>query len=213
MPALTLLIHDIHLRDALLEQLTQIADMTVQSANNWDAVAGTNHPLLVVDDEAVRAIPQAQWAQLGKTILILGHVDGAIPDGVEILPKPFRLGVLLDKILYYSRVAPRLRGQGVVLNGYKLDSQSRQITVMASGEVIRLTEKETALLDYLANQNAPVARDDLLAAVWGYDDRVETHTLETHIYQLRRKLNPAGARDEVLMNDGNGYYLIKGNVE
>jgi DNA-binding response OmpR family regulator len=98
-------------------------------------------------------------------------------------------------------------GGEVVIGVYRLEPQNRQMIQTENGTVIRLTEKETALLDYLAQSTAPVTREELLAAIWGYDGRIDTHTLETHIYQLRRKLDPEEKGDDLLVNEGGSYRL------
>ena len=73
---------------------------------------------------------------------------------------------------------------------------------------MRLTEKEAAILAHLrrALPNA-VARDALLAQVWGYASVIATHTLETHVYRLRRKLAVVAPTGPRLVSDGNGYRL------
>ena len=79
------------------------------------------------------------------------------------------------------------------------------------GRKIRLTEKETAILTFLLGAGGqPVSREILLSEVWGYNSKVTTHTLETHIYRLRQKIeaNPAEAR--ILLTDAGGYRLEAG---
>jgi DNA-binding response OmpR family regulator len=74
---------------------------------------------------------------------------------------------------------------------------------------IRLTEKETSILKYLyrAGQRA-VGRDTLLGEVWGYNAGVTTHTLETHIYRLRQKIEKDPAKAQILVTDAGGYRLV-----
>jgi DNA-binding response OmpR family regulator len=77
------------------------------------------------------------------------------------------------------------------------------------GSKIRLTEKETAILRYLyrAGQK-PVSRETLLQEVWGYNSGVTTHTLETHVYRLRQKVEKDAASPAILVTDGGGYKLV-----
>ena len=74
---------------------------------------------------------------------------------------------------------------------------------------IRLTEKETAILKYLyrAEQRA-VGRETLLGEVWGYNAGVTTHTLETHVYRLRQKIEKDPAKAQILITDAGGYKLV-----
>ena len=73
---------------------------------------------------------------------------------------------------------------------------------------ILLTEKEAAVLKYLYRSNdRPVGRERLLHDVWGYDNGITTHTVETHIYRLRKKLEPDARRPALLVTESNGYRL------
>ncbi len=86
--------------------------------------------------------------------------------------------------------------------------------VGVDGAKLRLTEKEAAILRYLhrADQQ-PVAREMLLKHVWGYNSNVTTHTLETHIYRLRQKIESNPADAQLLVTEGGGYKLIAGVPE
>jgi DNA-binding response OmpR family regulator len=78
-----------------------------------------------------------------------------------------------------------------------------------AGKKVRLTEKETAMLRYLYRDGQkPVARDVLLHEVWGYNSGVTTHTLETHIYRLRQKVEQDAANPTLLLTDAGGYKLV-----
>ena len=80
---------------------------------------------------------------------------------------------------------------------------------MQDGQKIRLTEKETNILKFLLRSaDVIVARDTLLHEVWGYNANVTTHTLETHIYRLRQKIEPDPARVSLLITESGGYKLV-----
>ena len=78
-----------------------------------------------------------------------------------------------------------------------------------SNQKVRLTEKETSILKYLfrAGEKA-VSRDVLLNEVWGYNAGVTTHTLETHIYRLRQKIEADPSSAEILVTEPGGYRLV-----
>jgi DNA-binding response OmpR family regulator len=84
---------------------------------------------------------------------------------------------------------------------------SRVLLNSATNERVRLTEKEAAVLKFLYRAEAPVSRHTLLHEVWGYNARATTHTVETHIYRLRRKIEPDAGRIAVLINEDGGYRL------
>jgi DNA-binding response OmpR family regulator len=78
-----------------------------------------------------------------------------------------------------------------------------------SRKMVRLTEKETAILQFLYRADRTIGRDTLLDQVWGYNAGVRTHTLETHIYRLRRKIERDPARAEILVTEPGGYRLLR----
>lgn len=129
-------------------------------------------------------------------VLAFGGVTGG-DDGVsETLPKPFRLGYLRQRVLGILLLRKRLFDAHVDWPAWSLEGQTRRLFHKTHLRDVYLTDKEAALLAYLARAGAPVARDVLLADVWDYEDGLETHTLETHIYRLRRKLIEAGFAKE-----------------
>lgn len=119
------------------------------------------------------------------------------------LAKPFRFGDLL-------RWLDRARTREVIAVGrFRLDPLAREITDGA-GLRLRLTEKEAAVLVFLARAGEHVvAREALLGEVWGYAGDATTHTVETHIYRLRRKLTENGGAD-LLLTEAGGYRLAPG---
>ena len=85
---------------------------------------------------------------------------------------------------------------------------AQKVLLGAQDKKIRLTEKETNILKYLLRAEAEVVhRDTLLEEVWGYNSGVTTHTLETHIYRLRQKIEADPSKAEILVTDAGGYRL------
>ena len=116
-----------------------------------------------------------------------------------------RLGTLLQKMRTHHERA--YKAQSVVLGRFMFEP-AESMLVAEKGESVVLTEKEAAILDCLiAADGAFITRKDLLTHVWGYVDGVETHTLETHIYRLRQKLETDPAQPEILLTEEQGYSL------
>jgi DNA-binding response OmpR family regulator len=85
---------------------------------------------------------------------------------------------------------------------------SAKVLVDDKGKKIRLTEKETSILKYLYRAGEkPVSREELLTEVWGYNAGVTTHTLETHVYRLRQKIEPEPGNASILLTQAGGYRL------
>ena len=209
MPLIYLFIPDSALREAVAEQITasKIAEPRVVSAVR--EIDCRESPCVLVIDAAV--FNKKDMFLLGEgedkpVLLLLGSTDEV--EGVtETFAKPLRLGHLLTRLRYYLETAPLLRDHAIVFGPYRLEPQNRRIVCEGDGEPIRLTEKETALLVFLAYRTEAATRQDILAAVWGYDERIDTRTLETHIYQLRRKLDKDG--ENWLVNEAGAYRLAR----
>ena len=214
MASLFLLIPDPALCDAVAEQikaaLAQEAQIIAQPQNWLKQYEATNHDIVIIDnpanDKKIAALLDGLGSETEKpVILTLGGAEDA-EHVTENFAKPFRLGHLISRLRYYVETAPLLRTTIVIFGPYRLEPQNRRIIREDQTDPIRLTEKETALLVFLGRNEKPATRQDILAAVWGYDERIDTHTLETHIYQLRRKL---GGDDEWLINEAGAYRLAR----
>jgi hypothetical protein len=208
-----LFIPDTALRDAIAEQLV-ISKMPFASDKHGlaDALKDDAITAIVLDEAGLdkkNLVALAEATPGHKTVFLLGTGIAGTPNDVisESFPKPLRLGYLLVRLSYYCDVAPRLRGVVVTLEGMRFESQNRQLVNTETEAITRLTEKETALLAYLAQSRKSVSREELLAAIWGYDATIDTHTLESHIYQLRRKLDPEGKGLDILINETSAYRL------
>ena len=89
--------------------------------------------------------------------------------------------------------------------GYKLDINSRVISF--NNSKLKLTERETQIILFLKNQNKPINIDILQKEVWGYSKELETHTVETHVYRLRKKLKKSFDDQNFIKSDKKGYFI------
>ena len=76
-----------------------------------------------------------------------------------------------------------------------------------SKDYIELTEKEIQLIELLLDKNKPITKDNILSSVWNYASDADTHTVETHIYRLRKKIADKFVDEKFILNNKNGYYL------
>src|SRR5712675_3137097 len=135
---------------------------------------------------------------------ILGLESGAN----DYVVKPFRFAVLLARIR--AQLRQHETSEDAVFNiGPNSFRPGPKLLLNSKGNKVRLTEKETAILRYLyrAGQR-PVSRETLLQEVWGYNSGVTTHTLETHIYRLRQKVERDAASPAILVTESGGYKLV-----
>jgi DNA-binding response OmpR family regulator len=122
------------------------------------------------------------------------------------LVKPIRIGELLARLragLCDIEIEP-----GVLTIGpYAFRPTAKLLSNPAEGRKVRLTEKEAAILEFLYRAGRAIGRDTLLGEVWGYNAGVATHTLETYVYRLRRKIERDPANAEILVTEPGGYRL------
>lgn len=126
----------------------------------------------------------------------------------DYVAKPFRLGELKARVRAQLRLFENSEDVVFDIGPYVFHPARKQLMDQKKGHRIHLTEKETAILKYLYRAGGqPVERDVLLHEVWGYHASVTTHTLETHIYRLRQKIEPDHGRAGILLTEGGGYCL------
>jgi DNA-binding response OmpR family regulator len=142
-------------------------------------------------------------AAAGDEDTIAGLESGAN----DYVIKPYKFAVLLARIRTQLRDHEHSEGAVFRLGAYEF-RPANKILVDAQGRKIRLTEKETNILKYLYRAGEkPVGREELLAEVWGYNAGVTTHTLETHVYRLRQKIESDPANARLLLTEAGGYRL------
>ncbi|CAI9120802.1 response regulator transcription factor [Brytella acorum] len=126
----------------------------------------------------------------------------------DYVAKPFRIAELLARLRAQLRIFENSEDAVFTIGPYLFRPSSKLLQEPARNRRIRLTEKEAAILKYLYRAgHRPIARQVLLNEVWGYNAAVTTHTLETHIYRLRQKIEPDPANACLLLTEGGGYRL------
>jgi DNA-binding response OmpR family regulator len=211
-------------RSALAEQLALHEEFSVsvaESAAAGRAAAQANAPDLIVMDvglpdmdgrEAVRLLRKEGFKR--PIIMLTAHgsdadtVLGLDAGANDYIAKPFRFAVLLARLRVQLRQHDASEDAEFQIGPYIFRPAAKNL-VDAKGARLRLTEKEAAILRFLHRADRQVvSREVLLKDVWGYNANVTTHTLETHIYRLRQKIevDPADAR--LLVTDAGGYKLL-----
>jgi len=125
----------------------------------------------------------------------------------DYVTKPFRFAVLLARIRAQLRSHQQSEDAVFRIGPYEFRPAAK-LLVDDRQRKIRLTEKETNILKYLYRAGPKaVSREELLTEVWGYNAGVTTHTLETHVYRLRQKIEPDPAQAKLLLTEAGGYRL------
>jgi DNA-binding response OmpR family regulator len=215
---------DADLREALADQLVGTEEFDVFEAG--DGAAGRarakdEHYDLVILDVGLPDMDGRELCRLMRKdgvkcpiIMLTGHsTDGDTIQGLEAgandyVSKPFKLPVLLARIRAQLRQHEQSEDAVFAVGPYTFKPAAKML-LDERDRKIRLTEKETNILKYLYRaSDAVVARDELLHEVWGYNAGVTTHTLETHIYRLRQKIEPDPSSAAILVTEPGGYRLV-----
>jgi DNA-binding response OmpR family regulator len=215
---------DDELRSALAEQLALHDEFSVALAETGSKgvqAARAGEVGLVLLDVGLPDIDGREACKLmrrngfkGPVIMLTGHstdadqILGLDAGANDYVTKPFRFAVLLARIRAQLRQHEASEDAVFQIAHYTFRPAGK-IMVDGRGSKVRLTEKETAILKYLYRAGEkPVTRDVLLSEVWGYNSGVTTHTLETHIYRLRQKIEKDPSRAEILVTEAGGYRLV-----
>jgi DNA-binding response OmpR family regulator len=135
------------------------------------------------------------------------QVRGLDAGANDYVLKPFKFSVLLARIRAHLRSHEASEDAVYRIGPYEFRPAMR-VLVDATQKKVRLTDKETSILRYLYRSGEkPVGREELLREVWGYNSNVTTHTLETHIYRLRQKIEPEAQSPKLLITETGGYRL------
>ncbi len=118
---------------------------------------------------------------------------------------PIRISRLIEKINIQSLKLQFNEKSEFRISQYKIDLNSREL--IAGNESLKLTEKETNIIIYLSQSSDPVSVDQLQFDVWGYRSKLETHTVETHIYRLRKKILKKFNDNNFILSHKNGYQI------
>lgn len=215
---------DEDLRESLRDQLALHDEFEVATAatagQGIEAARTEHHDLLILDVGLPDMDGREACKQLRKSgfkapiIMLTGNdsdadtILGLDAGANDYITKPFRFAVLLARIRAQLRQHEQSEDAVFAIGKYTFKPASK-LLVDEKGSKIRLTEKETSILKYLYRAGEKVVtRDVLLLEVWGYNTGVTTHTLETHIYRLRQKIEKDPSNAELLVTETGGYKLI-----
>ncbi|UWQ22123.1 response regulator transcription factor [Jannaschia sp. W003] len=215
---------DDDLRDALAEQLMMTEEFDVfegdSGAAGMSRVKEQIYDLVVLDvglpDTDGRELCRLMRKQGVKCpiVMLTGHdsdsdtILGLDAGANDYIAKPFRFPVLLARIRAQLRQHEQSEDAVFTVGPYTFRPSIKTL-ITEDERKIRLTEKETNILKFLLRaSDGTVPRDVLLHEVWGYNAGVTTHTLETHIYRLRQKIEPDPSNARLLVTESGGYRLV-----
>ncbi len=215
---------DEDLRSILVEQLELCEEFQILQEDNATKGIQTARngtvDLLIMDvglpdmdgREAVKLLRKGGFKP--PIIMLTGHdtesdtVLGLESGANDYVTKPFKFAVLLARIRAQLRQHEQSEDATFTVGSYIFKPGQKLLTDEKGGK-IRLTEKEAAIIKYLYRAGDKViSRDVLLEEVWGYNSGVTTHTLETHVYRLRQKIEKDPSNATLLVTESGGYKLV-----
>ena len=170
----------------ILEELALDLNFTITSVNSEkflnDKVKNFNNYLIISDKK---------YTDIGNQF-ILNNI-------------PINIFKLIEKInIEFLKIQFSSQSEVKIIN-YTIDLNSREMKI--ENIKLKLTEKEINTISYLSKSSKPVSIDELQEKVWGYHSDIETHTVETHIYRLRKKILNTFNDNEFIISKKNGYQI------
>lgn len=213
------------LRDSLSEQLDMHEEFQTTSANNGGGalkdVKSEHYDLVLLDIglpdlDGREVCRMMRRAGVKCPIIMLTGADsdadtilGLESGANDYITKPFKMGVLVARMRAQLRQHEQSEDAVFNIGPFVFRPSAKLLTEEEGGQKVRLTEKETSILKYLYRAGSRVvSRDTLLSEVWGYNAGVTTHTLETHIYRLRQKIERNPSEVQILVTEPGGYRLV-----
>jgi DNA-binding response OmpR family regulator len=212
-------------RQSLAEQLERDAEFSVTECDTataaLDVVKHERFDVMLLDvglpdmdgRDLCRQLRQ-EAVNVPIVLLTAADSDGDTVQGLEAgandyVTKPFRLNVLLARLRAHLRQSEHRDDAVFAIGPYTFQPGAKLMTDQTRRKKVRLTEKETAILRYLYHAgDRAIGRATLLDEVWGYNAGVTTHTLETHVYRLRQKIERDPANAKILITEPGGYRLL-----
>lgn len=216
---------DDSLRETLAEQLELheefLTERGATGAAGLEATKGAHFDMILLDvglpDMDGRDVCRLMRRNGVKSPIIMLTAQDSDADTIlgldaganDYVTKPFKIAVLLARMRAHLRQHEQSDDAVFEIGPYTFRPSAKLLFDEARNKKIRLTEKETAILKYLYRTgDRMVKRETLLNEVWGYNAGVTTHTLETHVYRLRQKIEPDPSRATILVTDPGGYRLV-----
>ena len=214
------------LRETLRDQLELHQEFKIEEASSGakalELIGGSKYDLLIIDVglpdlDGREVCKRMRRAGINVPIIMLSGADteaenilGSDSDANDCITKPFKLATLLACVRVQLRRHENGKNATFQIGPYSFSPMAKTMTDPENGgRRIRLTEKETSILKYLFSAGEKViGRDVLLNEVWGYNSGVTTHTLETHVYRLRQKIERDPSNADILVTEPGGYRLI-----
>lgn len=217
---------DEEMRDTLISQLALHEDFDVSTASEGARaleIVGTRHFDVILLDVGLPDMDGRDVCRLMRRkgvhtpiIMLTGMQSDAdvilgLDSGAnDYVVKPFRMGVLLARIRAHLRQHEASEDASFSLGPYTFKPSSRLLVNKETGKDLSLSDKECSILKFLYRAgDTVVSCDTLYTEIWDHSAPLATHTLQTHIYRLRQKIEGDPGNPKILISEGGGYRVIR----
>ncbi len=168
--------------------------------------SGNNHSLILFHENALKDKQQKEFIESSNiTKVCVGRKKDAHKNSDNFLEIPATLKDF-NTIVENTAVKKKYNiNSSIEVKSYMLNKNEKKLS--KSNNFILLTEKEVQLLELFLKNKKPISKDSILSSVWNYSTDADTHTVETHIYRLRKKIIEKFMDERFILNNKDGYYL------
>ena len=166
-----------------------------------------NHDIILFHEDFLKENKQKNFITNNECIKIclLNKKKNSFDNWDAILELPTTLKEINSIVENITAKKKFNKNSSIQVKSYLLNKNEKKL--FKSKEYIVLTEKEIQLIELLLDKNKPITKDNILSSVWNYASDADTHTVETHIYRLRKKIADKFMDEKFILNNKNGYYL------
>ena len=164
------------------------------------------HDIILFHKDALKDKDQKLFIDNSKSIKICASKKKELLKNCDInleLPVNIKeINITIENIAAKSKFS---KNSSIKIKNYLLNKNEKKLSKL--DKFVILTEKEIQLLELFLSKKKPISKDNILSTVWNYSADADTHTVETHIYRLRKKINEKFMDEKFILNNKEGYYL------
>ena len=164
------------------------------------------HDIILIHKEALKDKSKKNFIESSKSIKIYAFKKKDFLNNYDAyLALPANLKEINGVVESIAAKSKFSKNSSIEIKNYLLNKNEKKL--YKQNDFIILTEKEIQLLELFIDKKKPISKDNILSTVWNYSSDADTHTVETHIYRLRKKINDKFMDEKFILNDKAGYYL------
>tara|TARA_B100000963_G_scaffold88861_1_gene76457 strand:- start:50 stop:655 length:606 start_codon:yes stop_codon:yes gene_type:complete len=165
-----------------------------------------NHNIILYHVDVLQDLKQKDYIESSDSLKICAglrkNITGNYDASLELPTSLREINSVIENTAAKNQFS---KNSSIEIKNYVLNKNEKKLS--KSDNFIILTEKEVQLLELFLNSQRPISKDKILSSVWNYSSDADTHTVETHIYRLRKKIIDKFLDEKFIQNNKEGYYL------